>query len=119
MKCIYCNKESDNLPLAVCKKCTKIWNENWEKFIPVNEEEKQLEKDCAEYIKQAMTGHTCGQERCIGGDIEGRFGSSDCIGCCPDTIHHYSNAAKVVIAWTKNWIEKNIMKNVLLKRSRD
>ncbi len=113
--CIYCEKESDNPWLLVCKKCSKIWNENWKKFVPVDEEYSELIKNCEEYIKQTMTGHTCGRE--ISGSPE-LFCSSDCFGCFPDTIQHYRNAAQMVIAWTTNWMQKNIMKNVLLKEIR-
>lgn len=109
--CIYCDGEQDNPPLAVCKSCSKLWNENWEKFMPINEEYDQLLKDSEGHIKQAMTGHTCGVE--AGGDPYW-FCSSDCIGCFPDTTQHYRAAASIVIAWTMGWIEKNIMKNVLL-----
>jgi len=113
-KCIYCGDEQDEYPLAVCKSCLDLWNENYEKFMPVNDEYFKLEEQCERYIRQAMTGHTCGQE--IGGDPE-HFASSDCFGCFPDTEQHYRNAARMVIAWTKGWIEKNIMKNVLLKEA--
>lgn len=125
MKCIYCNKEvKDNWPLiAICKNCCDLWNKNWEKFMPHNEEYKKLRENCEKEVKQIMTGHSCGQERLVGGgEYRGRpakdyFCSSDCIGCFPDTQQHYRNASDLVIAWTENYVKKYIMKNVLLKKS--
>lgn len=111
-KCIYCGENADNLPLFVCKRCTKLWNDNWEKFMPLDDEYMELVNNCEKHIKQAMTGHTCGQE--VGGDPYW-YGSSDCFGCFPDTTQHYRSAAEMVIAWTRGHVEKNIMKNVLLK----
>lgn len=118
MKCIYCGNDCEDHWIAVCKRCLRLWNENWKKYMPVDDSFKKLEDECEEYIRQAMTAHTCGKEACIGGDIEDRFFSSDCIGCCPDTKQHYRNAAQMVIAWTQNRIKENIMKNVLLKEKR-
>jgi len=113
-KCIYCGGKQDEYPLAVCKSCLDLWNKNYEKFMPIDDDYHKLVANCEAYIRQAMTGHTCGQE--CGGDPY-FYGSSDCFGCFPDTLGHYRNAAEMVIAWTKGWIEKNIMKNVLLKQN--
>ena len=112
--CIYCEEDLYNAPLAICKRCMKLWNENWENYVPVNDEYIQLIKDCEAYIKQSMTGHTCGQE--AGGDPE-LYASSNCFGCYPDTEQHYRSAAEMVIAWTEAWVQKNVMKNVLLKET--
>ncbi len=114
-KCIYCGRDCGDFWLHVCKSCINLWNENWEKYMPVDEEYKKLENECEKYIKQAMTGHTCGQEACIGGGGQEWFCSSDCFGCFPDTQQHYRNASSMVIAWTENWVKSNIMKNILLK----
>ncbi|GJQ43980.1 MAG: hypothetical protein JETCAE03_34780 [Ignavibacteriaceae bacterium] len=35
--------------------------------------------------------------------------------CFPDTKQHYRNASDMVIAWTKNWIQINILKFLLEK----
>ena len=53
----------------------------------------ELVDNCERYLKQAMTGHTCGGPHplCF---------SSDCVGCCPDTQQHYRSAAEMIIAWT-------------------
>jgi len=109
--CIYCGGKRDIPGLFVCKRCCEIWNENYEKICPVNDERMNLVKRCEKYVKQAMTGHTCGQE--CGGDPDS-FCSSDCYGCFPDTQQHYRNAAEMVIAWTLGWVEENVMKNIFL-----
>ena len=90
-------------------------NANWEKYFKYDKNYEKLVVNAEKYIKQAMTGHTCGQE--IGGNPK-FYGSSDCKGCCPETMGHYRNAADMVIAWTRNWVEMNIMKNVLLKNQK-
>ena len=115
-KCIYCGKKLKEFQwILICDSCSDLWNKNWEKFMPHNEDFKKLEKECEQYVREVMTQHTCGLERCIGEECREKFFSSDCIGCCPDTKQHYRNASSMVISWTKQRIEKYIMKNLLLK----
>lgn len=107
--CIICEEEitQHNWVLRICPKCQDVWNKMYKIFMPQDEEYDELKKRCEAYVKKVMTGHSCGQE--CGGPPE-LYASSDCIKCFPDTKQHYRNASDMVIAWTKNWVQINILK---------
>lgn len=114
-KCIICDNEitEHNWVLRICPQCQDVWNKNYKIFMPLDKDYDELRKMCEAYVKQVMTGHSCGQER--GGPSE-LYASSDCIKCFPDTKQHYRNASDMVIAWTRNWIQINILKFLINKK---
>lgn len=122
-KCIFCNVVvplEDSWILAICKPCLKVKNDATNKVMLSKEVRDKLVESATKELKQAMTGHSCGQERCFGssGECAEKLFSSTCIGCCPDTEQHYRGAVETIFAWFNNAWEVKIMKDWLLVKKK-